>query len=202
MYLRVLAEVHVFGWNYTKDDYSLCREVWFSLDSLHSGLEALFVWERKADCTHGMCGGGGVGLSWGNGGGLLCLRCTAVYRRRPLIEGRVMRDLGRQLTIKDHETALLFSSGGLLPLGLWMMSLCFRSGKFCDAEEPERDSEEGREEWPLRASLEPCVEIWKFDAFQESSPRLGIWNSPYSESLNGHYRTVAFIYLFIFCICS
>lgn len=125
----------------------------------------------------------------------------AVYRRRHLIEGRVLRDLGRRLTIKDHETAVLFYPGGLLPLALWMTRLCFRSGKFCDAPQPERDSEEGREEWPLRASLDPSVEIWKFGAFGESFLRLEIWNSPYSESLNGHYPTVVFIYLFIiFCI--
>lgn len=98
----------------------------------------------------------------------------AVYRGRQLIEGRVLRHLSRRLTIRDHKAAILFSSGGFLPLGLWMTRLCFRSGKFCDAEEPERDSEKGREEWPLRASLDPCVEIWKFDAFTDSSPRLGI----------------------------
>lgn len=34
------------------------------------------MWKQKADCTHGICGGGAVGLSWGNGGGLLCLDCV------------------------------------------------------------------------------------------------------------------------------
>lgn len=39
------------------------------------------------------------------------------------------------------------------------MRSCFWSGKFCDAEEPERDTGEGREEWPPWASLDRCLEV-------------------------------------------
>lgn len=40
-----------------------------------------------------------------------------------------------------------------------MAGWCFRTGKFCDAEKPERETGEGREEWPPRASLDRCPEI-------------------------------------------